>query len=452
MASDSPRGDIIARTLPGAFPVAQHPPWLQQRLEWFRDQKLGLILHWGPYCQWDCYESWGLVKADSWARLETMRCWVERDRDFERFSRDYRALNRTFDPREFDPAVWAAAAVDAGMRYVCFTTKHHDGFCLWDTATTAYKVTAPDCPHHTHPQADLVRAVFDALRQRGLGISAYFSKSDWHCPWYWSPDFPLRDRHPNYDTAAHPALWAQFQAFVREQIRELLTDYGPIDALWLDGGQVRPPHQDIQMPALAALARSLQPGLLIADRTVGGEFENFITPEQEVLDRALDYPWESCITLGGSWKYMPGKMDYRPARAVIHQLCDIVCKGGNLLLGIGPTPQGTFDSDALARLREIGAWLRVNGAAIYGTRPVAPFRDGDVCYTGGGGLVYATVLHDEVAPSTVALALPPAAGSPVRRLAGPTPLSWRWDGQRALVDLPPAAPTAATVLCYRAAD
>ena len=151
------------------------PDWLVDRLEWFQDLKLGVFFHWGPYCRWDCCESWPLVPEDEWARPDTLRCWNDRGRDLERFQRDYRALNETFDPADFDPTVWAAASKDAGFKYVNFTTKHHDGFCMWDTRTTDYRVTHPSCPHHRHPRADIVRHVFDAFRSEGLAVSCYFS-------------------------------------------------------------------------------------------------------------------------------------------------------------------------------------------------------------------------------------------------------------------------------------
>ncbi|MBM3473594.1 MAG: hypothetical protein FJX75_10030, partial [Armatimonadetes bacterium] len=242
-------------------------PTLADRLEWFRDRKFGLFMHWGPYSQWGCIESWPLVEEDTWARPDDLPAWVERGKDIERFKRDYFALNRTFDPTEFDPRPWAAAAKRAGMQYVVFTTKHHDGFSMFDTRQTDYRITHPDCPFSSDPRANVAREVFDAFREEGFGIGVYFSKSDWHCPYYWSPDRPARTRNPNYDTAAEPEKWERFAQFVHGQIEELMTGYGPVDILWLDGGQVRPPLQDIRMDEIAAMARTHQPGLIIADRT-----------------------------------------------------------------------------------------------------------------------------------------------------------------------------------------
>ena len=444
--SDADRGDIIAHSSPEAAAAARYaayPGWLRDRLEWFQDLKFGLILHFGIYSQWDCYESWPLVPADTWARPDDLRCWNEHGRDLERFSAAYRALNQTFNPVAFNPEAWADLAAEAGFRYVCMTTKHHDGFCLWDTRTTDYRVTHPSCPFASHPRADIIRGVFDAFRARQMAISCYFSKSDWHQPAYWRPDRPIVDRNPNYDTLAEPAVWRQFVEYVHAQVGELMTGYGPIDILWLDGGQVRPPNQDIDMDRLAAEARAAQPGLIIADRTVGGEHENFITPEQEVPDQPLGFPWESCITLGNGWKYNPGSMVYRPAEAAIRQLVDVVAKGGNLLLGIGPTPEGIIDDVAAGLLREIGAWLAVNGEAIYGSRAIAPYREEQTCYTQRDGRVYALVMDGDPPLRQVALrGQQPADGSPVRLLGHDGLLPWRRDDGATLVDLPERRPRA----------
>ncbi len=425
--------DTEASTGPG------RPEWLEKRLEWFQDLKFGLFVHWGPYSQWGCIESWPLVEEDTWARPDDLRAWIERGRDMERFKADYRALNRTFNPLAFAPEDWADAARYAGMKYVCFTTKHHDGFCMFDTRTTDYRITHPDCPFHKHPRANIAREVFDAFRARDFAVSCYFSKSDWHSPYYWWPGAPARTRNPNYDTAAHPERWEKFVRFVHAQVRELMSGYGPIDVLWLDGGQVRPPRQDIRMAELAAMARELQPGLIIADRTVGGEFEDIRTPEQRIPEAPPDHPWESCLTMGKGWAYRPND-DYKPARTLIHMLVDIVAKGGNFLLNIGPGPDGRFDPTAVSRLREMGDWMAVNGRAIHGTRPLPPYKEGSVCFTARGDRVYAVVLPEdgkETPPSAVEFrAVQPPQGADVRLLGLEAPLEWERSGGRVTVRMP----------------
>ncbi len=358
--------------------------------------------------------------------------------DLERFRLDYRALNKTFNPIDFDPAAWADVAASAGMKYVCFTTKHHDGFCMFDTRTTDYRITHPDCPFHADSRANVAAHVFQAFRERDLAISCYFSKPDWSSPHYWSPGAPAPDRNPNYDTVAEPGKWAEFVEFVHAQVRELMTGYGEIDVLWLDGGWVRPPQQDINMAAMAAMARELQPRLIVADRTVGGPYEDILTPEQEVPEAPLGRAWESCLTMGNGWAFRPDD-EYKSTRRLLHLLIDIVAKGGNLLLNVGPSPQGTLPEEAVVRLHEMGEWMAINGEAIYGTRPISPYVDGNVRYTSRGDVVYAHILAPEgsaVPPAEVSLSIAPEVGSEVRLLGHAELLSWRADGDRALLRLP----------------
>lgn len=359
------RGDVIEAT--DAPVLREKPEWLQKRLKWFGRLRFGLFIHWAPYCQWDCIESWPLVPADEWARPDDMKCWVDRGKDLDRFSRDYWALNQTFNPTEFDPNVWADVAESACMQYLTFTTKHHDGFCMYDTATTDYRITHPDCPFHDNQRSNVVSEVFDAFRRRDMAISCYFSKSDWHSPHYWSPDSPPVDRNPNYDTHADPERWEKFVQFVHAQIDELMTGYGPIDVLWLDGGQVRPPDQDIRMAEIAEKSRASQPGLIMADRTVGNDYEDIITPEQEIPDEALNSAWESCLTLGSHWKYVEND-HYKSADQVISMLTDTVAKGGNLSLGVGPDPLGRIPDEAKLILEQVGDWIRANREVVFGVR------------------------------------------------------------------------------------
>jgi alpha-L-fucosidase len=432
---------------PGA--VQPEPPesaWLPERLAHFQDLKFGFMMHWAPYSQWGCIESWPLVEEDKWARPDDLPAWTERDKDMQRFTRDYWALPKTFNPVKFDPEKWATTAKRAGMKYVVFTTKHHDGFAMFDTKYSDYRITAPDVPFHTNPRANVVREVFDSFRKKGFAIGAYYSKADWHSRDYWDPSMPAKTRNPNYDTLAQPEKWQRFVDFTHHQIEELMTEYGPIDILWLDAGQVRPPQQDLQMDSLAAMARSHQPRLIIVDRTVGGRYENYRTPEQEVPEKPLPYVWETCMTMGDQWSFKPNDK-YKSTHKLIHLLVDIVGKGGNFLLNVGPQPDGQLPAEAVKRMNEIGAWLKVNGAAIYGTRPIAPYKEGNVVFTRKGKSVYAICLPENESdgpPSQITFAsLRPAAGSKVRMLGVKQPLAWQTDAAgKTVVEVPTAVQSA----------
>jgi alpha-L-fucosidase len=419
-------------------PRVETDPLVLQKLETFQDWKFGLMITWGPYSQWGCIESWPLVEEDTWARHENLPAWIERGKDLRRFAADYVKLNETFRPRHFDPRQWADAAKDAGMKYVIAMTKHHDGFCMFDTTQTDYRITHASCPFHTDPRADVTKAVFDVFRQAGFGIGAYYSKSDWHHPNYWDPARPHPTRNPNYDTAKEPERWGGFVNFTYNIIEEIVSRYGPIDILWLDGGQVRPPQQDINMPEIASMARKHQPGLIIVDRAAGGRYENYITPEQEVPPKALSTVWETCMTMGDSWSYKPDD-NYKSPRQLIHLLADIVAKGGNLLLNIGPDADGRFPQPAIERLEAIGRWMKINGEAIYATRAVAPYKADRVCLTKKGSTVYLIYLadKDESAPPARLLVPSITGGTAVRMLGTKTPVGSTFDRERGLtIEIP----------------
>lgn len=214
-------------------------PLVKAKLAQWSDWKFGLILHWGLYSELGIVESWTLCSEDEpWCKRpagEGYVAWKQR----------YEKLRTTFNPVKFDPAQWASAAHAAGMRYLVFTTKHHDGFCLFDTAQTAYRVTAPDVPFHTSAHANVAKAVFEAFRARDFGIGAYFSKADWHQPDYWSPLWATPTRNNNYDVRKYPDMWQRFVDFTHAQIGELTSQYGRIDLMWLDAGWVdAKPHPD----------------------------------------------------------------------------------------------------------------------------------------------------------------------------------------------------------------
>jgi alpha-L-fucosidase len=408
-------------------------PLVLKKLDAFQDWKFGLFMHWGIYSQWGCIESWPLVEEFPSCRPDDLPAWIERKKDMKRFTADYVKLNETFNPRRFDPQAMVKAAQEAGMKYVVFTTKHHDGFCMFDTKQTDYRITDKSCPFHTNPRADVAKAVFDAFRKAGFGIGAYYSKSDWHHPGYWDPARPHPTRNPNYDTTKEPERWATFVKFSYDIIEEIVSRYGSLDILWLDGGQVQPPQQNINMPAIAAMARKHQPGLIIVDRTVGGRYENYRTPEQEVPPKALPFVWETCMTMGNQWSYKPND-NYKSPRQLIHLLVDIVAKGGNFLLNIGPDPDGQLPAPAVERLQAMGRWMKVNGEAIYGTRAVAPYKIGRTCLTKKGSTVYLIYLadKDETAPPAKLLVPAITGGKTVRMLGAESPVGYSFDANHGL--------------------
>ena len=209
---------------------------VQQKLARWQDLKFGLLMHWGTYSEWGIVESWSICPEDEG--------WTQRRGPFAsnyfEYVKAYESLQTTFNPTEFNPQKWAAAAKDAGMKYVVFTTKHHDGFCMFDTKETDYKITSPKTPFSTNPKANVTKEIFDAFRKDGFMVGAYFSKPDWHCPYYWWPYFPPKDRNVNYDPKKYPDRWNDYKNYTYNQIKELMTGYGGVDILWLDGGWIRP--------------------------------------------------------------------------------------------------------------------------------------------------------------------------------------------------------------------
>lgn len=309
---------------------------------WFSEGRFGLFIHWGPYAN--------LGRGEQVLFREHL---------------DHRAYGRmacAWDPQEFDAKTLVAQAKAAGARYCVFTARHHDGYCLWDSATTDYTSIAQA------PRRDFVREYVDACRDARLRVGLYYSLADWRVPAYW--------QGPKNDLVG----WNTFRDYVHTQVEELLSHYGKIDVLWFDGPW---PH-DAQAWASEALVRrirELQPGILInnrldAESQVGGceqagassQLGDFGTPEHQI--KAEDgRPWESCqVTTSRLWGYARGE-HYRTAEQVLDLLCESAMKGGNLLLNVGPDQDGHIPQPAASTLERIGQWLGTNGEAIFGTEP-----------------------------------------------------------------------------------
>jgi alpha-L-fucosidase len=315
---------------------ATTPP--ADRIAWWRDAKFGLFIHWGPV---------SLAGTEiGWSRDGERRGYWQGGGTVP--PERYDTLYRAFNPVAFDPQGWAALARDAGMKYLVLTARHHDGFSLWDTAENDYKTTAPGCPC----QRDIVRLLADATREAGLRFGTYYSQPDW--------------LNPDAFTQRHAA----YQHYIFRQVRELMSGYGRIDILWFDG--LGKSAGDYGAGPMHRMVRELQPDILMNDRN--GLPEDFDTPEQRVGTMQVDRPWESCITLCQQWSWKPDDV-MKSLDECLRVLVTTVTGDGNLLLNVGPGPDGRIEPRQADRLREIGAWLGAHGEAIYGTRG-GPFRNG----------------------------------------------------------------------------
>lgn len=315
---------------------------------WFDTARFGMFIHWGHSSQQGIELSWPMVGGN--AALPSNDMTVDA----------YQSSAATFNPVNWDPVTLARTAKSLGMQYAVLTTKHHDGYAMFHTKTSDFGV------EHSPYGRDIVREYVDAFRAEGLRIGLYFSLIDWHHPDY--PAFRDEDKPYRFGRSNPPSeeQWARFMGVMTEQIRELLTNYGTIDVIWFDGGWERKPEQ--WRPAeLEAMIRELQPGILINDRlpTVG----DFETPEQFVPPQAPPRTWETCMTMNESWGYNPSDTAWKSPRQLVHSLCEVAGRGGNLLLNVSPTGDGSIMPEQRSILGAMQRWLSTNREAIVGTEP-----------------------------------------------------------------------------------
>lgn len=316
---------------------------------WFVHDRFGMFIHWGLYA--------------AAARHE----WIkQRERITDA---DYQKYFDHFNPDLYDPEAWARAAKDAGMKYFVITSKHHEGFCLWDSKHTTYKATK------TPYGKDLLKPMVNAFRDEGLRVGFYHSLIDWH-----HPEFPVDGIHPQRDDEAFKKKEKgrdikKYARYLHNQVKELMTQFGKIDILWTDfsypgeGGKGR---DDWQSEKLAKMIRKLQPGILLNNRMDLPEESDFQTPEQYVPTKGLTdgegnpVLWEGCQTFSGSWGYHRDEASWKSNQMLVEMLINHVSRGGNLLMNVGPTARGEFDHRALERLRGMGEWMKRHSRSIYG--------------------------------------------------------------------------------------
>lgn len=367
-------------------------PQVLTKLKHWQDQKFGVLMHWGLYSVPGVVESWSICSED----------WIVRERKptYEEDKAWYWSQKDSLNPVNFDPSKWADVMKKAGMKYMIFTTKHHDGFCMFDTKYTDFSIAHG--PFGKDPRHNIAKEVFDAYRNKGFMIGCYFSKPDWHSKWFWNPYYATPNRRINYKKQQHPDWWQNYRKFTQNQLNELTTDYGNIDILWLDGGWIT--GDEIGLDTILVDARKRNPGMISVDRTIRGKNENYQTPEQGIPAKQLDIPWESCITLSHAWGWTPNAK-FKSPNKVIGILSEIVAKGGCLALGVGPKADGTLQPEVVNTLLMIGSWLNKNGQAIYSTVNAAHYNDGKVWFTAdkNGKTLYAIyALEDgEKTPKTI---------------------------------------------------
>lgn len=305
------------------------------REEWFRDLGFGLFIHWSVDSQLGTTISHSLVGASA---------------DYE--NRFFNELPKTFNPTRFDPDEWARLARLAGAKYVVFTTKHHSGFGMYDTKTTPFNIM--NTPFHR----DITAEVLSAFKKQGIAPGVYFSPDDFY--WLWKNGKQVQRGTEEVQPSHNPGLLK----YDSDQLTELLTHYGPVDVLFFDG----------EATSLRQLAWKLQPNIVVTRGALR-------TPEQTIPGQAFDEPWEANDTMGDAWQYQPQNDHYKTGRQLIHRLIETRAKGGNLLLNVGPKPDGQLAIEQEERLREIATWMFINSEAIYATRPWIITNEGDVWFT-----------------------------------------------------------------------
>jgi alpha-L-fucosidase len=375
---------VTAQTASSKDYLQETPSQRDARMAWWRDARFGMFIHWGVYsvpAGW--YHDERVPGIGEWI-MNNARIPIG----------EYEGFARQFNPTQFDADAWVRLAKNAGMKYIVITSKHHDGFALYDSKVSKYDL-ADTSPYH----GDAIRQLADAARREGLKLGFYYSIMDWHHPDAQAPNAP--DYNTRDATKANPRFDRYVEEYMKPELKELLTNYGDVAVLWFDGEWI-PEWTEERGRDLYGYVRSLQPNILINNRvgkgrqgmqglTLGGHIGDFGTPEQEIPPQGLaGVDWESCMTMNDTWGYKSYDDHWKDTRTLVRNLVDIASKGGNFLLNVGPMSNGLIPDPSAARLREIGEWMKSSSESIYGT-VASPFAQQPAWgrYTRKPGKLYA---------------------------------------------------------------
>lgn len=407
---------------------------VSDRTGWYRKAKFGMFIHWGPYSQASVEASWPIMEPKAGEITEA----------------EYVALSKTFHPTKFDPHAWVDLARQAGQKYMVFTTKHHDGFCMFDSAYTDYKIT------RTPYGKDIVAQLAQACHEDEMPLGFYYSPPDMHYPGFRDTGKPASE---NWHGEPERPEWQSYLAYMQMQLRELLTRYGPVALIWFDGLNNQEKYDGAHVLRMIA---QMRPETLVNDRLgVDGDYE---TPEQFIptaiptkgvrltgidpavskkLSAAVPRPedfrlWETCMTINNTWAYNKNDHDYKSARTLIRSLVEVASRGGNFLLNIGPQPDGQIQPEFQERLKAIGTWLTLNGDSIYDTTYGPVQNVAGLRTTAGPKSIYVHLF--DWTPPKCTLAGIEARVLSARLLANGAPLKFRQDEGSLEIEIPPTGP------------
>ena len=397
------------------------------RMAWWRDATFGMFIHWGAYAV-----PAGIYKGQE---VKGIGEWIMHTANIP--IPEYEAFVKQFNPVKFDADVWVRTARDAGIKYIVITSKHHDGFCLWDSKVTEY-----DIMDASPFKRDILQELSDACKKHGVLLCFYHSIMDWH-----QPDAESKKDYTHQHTPKPD--WAKYrETYLKPQLTELIRKYDPA-VLWFDGEWI-PEWTEDQGRDLYNYLRAIKPSLIINNRVGKGRAGmqgmnqykdaagDFGTPEQEILEGTSEYDWESCMTMNDTWGFKVNDHNWKSAETLVHNLIDIAAKGGNYLLNVGPTAEGLIPAASVERLKEMGTWLRRNGEAIYATNSLKQYKEGDhVKYTVSkdGKTTYA-ILTANPGRSITLKQVDVPAGSRVSLFGSPEKINFRKGSEGTTFSLP----------------